>query len=224
MKAQAWTLIALLAVTAAAVEVRGDVDKVPASSPLTAMPSTIGSWSGRDTAISPAVLHALGNGYFLSRSYSLESYPGGEQARTSASMAPPVDLFIGYYPTQRSGQAIHSPLICLPGAGWVFDSSGTTSLTRPNGSSYRVAEYLISNGLQRVEVLYWYKSQGRSIANDYEARWYTLLDSMRSGRTDAALVRLTTSLHPGESQREAHDRAVSFATEVAPLLPEYIPD
>ena len=32
--------------------------------------------------------------------------------------AQPVDLFLSYYLSQTDGDAIHSPEVCLPGAGW----------------------------------------------------------------------------------------------------------
>ena len=35
--------------------------------------------------------------------------------------AMPIGLFIGYFATQRTGQTIHSPQHCLPGAGWTFE-------------------------------------------------------------------------------------------------------
>ena len=30
----------------------------------------------------------------------------------------PIELYIGYYKDQRSGDKIHSPKNCLPGSGW----------------------------------------------------------------------------------------------------------
>jgi EpsI family protein len=136
----------------------------------------------------------------------------------------PVSLFIGYFPTQRSGQSIHSPQHCLPGAGWVFDSSGTTALAGPAGKPIEVGEYVISNGPAKDEVLYWYQSQGKAIAGDYKAKLYMLANSIRSNRTDAALVRVITPVREGESQAAAHQRAVGFAEKFVPLLPRYIPD
>jgi EpsI family protein len=133
-------------------------------------------------------------------------------------------LFIGYFPTQRTGQSIHSPQNCLPGAGWSFLSSGVTELTGPGGRKYTVGEYLISDGRSSQEVLYWYRVHGRSIANDYKAKLYTLADSIRYSRTDAALVRIITPVLPDESRAQAHDRAVGFAERIVPLLPAYIPD
>jgi EpsI family protein len=87
-----------------------------------------------------------------------------------------------------------------------------------------VGEYLITNGAAMQEVLYWYQMRGRSIANDYKAKLYTLADSIRYSRTDAALVRVITAVNPGEDRMDAHRRAVEFAEQIIPLLPAYIPD
>ncbi len=208
----------LLLAAAFVLHARGDVDRVPHSEPLDEMPRNIGVWSGTDIPLDAEVLAVLGKGVFLNRDYSPL-----EAARGSADAAP-VGLFIGYFPTQRTGQSIHSPQNCLPGAGWVFESSGVTQLNASEGKPVEVGEYIISNGTSRAEVLYWYRSHGRSIANDYKAKLYTLADSIRYSRTDAALVRVVTPVALGEPPARAHQRAVDFANHMEPLLPAFIPN
>jgi EpsI family protein len=221
---QFWVVLLFLVAAAALLHLRGDVDRVPASQPLSQLSTTIGSWTGREIPLDANVLEVLGKGVFLNRTYM----PNGTFATVGMGggdhLDAPVGLFIGYFPTQRTGQAIHSPQNCLPGAGWTFDTQGVTEFTDRNGKSYQVGEYLISNGKSRQEVLYWYRSHGRSIANDYMAKLYTLADSIRYNRTDAALVRVITPVGQGESQHDAHQRVLAFATQMAPLLPAYIPD
>lgn len=214
---QFWAVVLLLLSTSVVLHARGDVDRVPASRPLSELPDSIQSMKSIDIPIDAGVLQVLGKGIFLNRLYQ-------PAAGARGSAAAPIGLFIGYFPTQRTGQAIHSPQNCLPGAGWTFESSSVTSLTDRSGKNYRVGEYVISDGKVRQEVLYWYRVHGRSIASDYQAKLYTLTDSMRYSRTDAALVRVITPVLNGESRQAAHDRAVSFAEAMAPLLPAYIPD
>ncbi len=213
---QYWTVILLMMGTLALVRIRGDVDKVPPSLPLNQMPATIGGMTSTDIPLGDDVLTTLGKGVFLNRVYMPEAPYSPDAA--------PIGLFIGYFPTQRSGQSIHSPQHCLPGAGWTFDSSGVTELTDSAGQRYRVGEYVISNGKVRQEVLYWYRSHGQSIANDYAAKFYMLLDAIRYSRTDAALVRVITPLRPEETQLAAHRRAVVFAEQMTPLLPAFVPN
>jgi hypothetical protein len=65
---------------------------------------------------------------------------------------------------------------------------------------------------------------GRSIASDYQAKLYTLADSIRFGRSDEALVRIVTPVNPGEDRAAARSRAIGFAEQITPLLPAYIPN
>ena len=216
MRLQAWSAVILFALTAALLHLRGDTDKVPPSLPLSQLSPSIDSLTASDIPLNDDTLAVLGKGVFLNRVYTPQASP--------APHAGPVGLFIGYFPTQRTGQAIHSPQNCLPGAGWTFDTKGVTTFTDVAGKPYRVGEYLISDGKSRQEVLYWYRSHGRSVANDYMAKLYTLMDSIRYNRTDAALVRVITPVLPTETQLEAHNRAISFTRQMTPLLPAYIPD
>ena len=89
---------------------------------------------------------------------------------------------------------------------------------------YRVGDYVISDGRSKQEVLYWYQTHGSSIASDYVAKLHMLADSIRLGRTDAALVRVITPIGASEGQAQAHDRLINFAKLVTPSLPAYVPN
>jgi EpsI family protein len=220
ISARTLVVLAMMSATAVLLRVRGDVDNTPSSRPLSELPETIGGRTATDYPLDDEVLQVLGKGVFLNRVYAEPPY----LVPASLSDRIPVGLFIGYFPTQRTGQSIHSPQNCLPGAGWVFETSGVTTLTDAAGKKYQVGEYLISNGSTKQEVLYWYRVHGRSVASDYIAKLDTLIDSIRYNRTDAALVRVITVVPPGEDREEARARAISFADKLAPLLPAYIPD
>jgi EpsI family protein len=221
--AKFWVVVLLIVAATAVLHARGDVDRVPPSENLSLFPGTIGPWTATDFPLDDETLQVLGKGFFLNRVYSPAATPNPSGSGDPVEGAP-ISLFIGYFPTQRTGQSIHSPQHCLPGAGWVFDVSGVTQLKGPNGNQIEVGEYVISNGPVRQEVLYWYQSHGRSIASDYKAKVYTIADSIRYGRTDAALVRIITPVRPGEDRAEAHRRVVTFAEQVNPLLPAFIPN
>ena len=212
-----WVVFALLLCTFATLRLRGDVDRVPSTAPLTQMPRQIGPWSGEDIPIAKETLAILGDGRFLNRLYT----PSAPEVRTEAA---PVSLFIGYFPTQRSGQSIHSPQNCLPGAGWTFASSGVINLKGAGGESYPVGEYTIANSVAKQVVLYWYLAHGRSVANDYMAKAYMMADAIRWNRTDGALIRIVTPVLPNEGIAAAQQRAIGFANQMSPLLPRFIPN
>jgi EpsI family protein len=215
--AKFWVVFVLLAATFSALRLRGDTDRVPATPPLSLLPQTIGTRTAQDYPLDSETLEVLGDGRFLNRVYSSVG-PVGQPAEA------PVSLFIGYFPTQRSGQSIHSPQNCLPGAGWAFLSSQVINLPTADGRPYPVGEYLIGNAGQKQVVLYWYLAHGRSVASDYLAKAYMMLDAVRWNRTDGALVRIVTPVGQNESLEFAQQRAVQFAGQVTPLLPRFIPN
>jgi len=221
-----WIVVLLLFVTAFLLHTRGDTDKVPPSEPLSLMPQTIGPWTSRDIPMEDEVLAILGKGDFLNRVY-MGPRTGTQPVSTSISEQEgvPVSLFIGYFPTQRTGQSIHSPQHCLPGAGWVFESAYThyTYLTGDDGQVYHVGEYVISDGNIKQFVLYWYQAHGRSIPNGYTAKIFMIADAIRMNRTDGAIVRVITPVLPLESIEDARARAIRFTKEMVPSLPRFIP-
>lgn len=214
-----WVVLVLLVACFTTLRVRGDQDRVPPTPPLDLMPANINGWTAQDVPLSKETLDVLGDGRFLNRVYT-DVGPAGKPADV------PVSLFIGYFPTQRTGQSIHSPQNCLPGSGWSFLWSKVIDLPSPNARRrpYQVGEYLIGNAGDKQVVLYWYLAHGRSIANDYVAKAYMMLDALRWNRTDGALVRVVTPVAPTESLQQAEHRAITFADHVTPLLPRFIPN
>ncbi len=207
-----WTVVLLLAATALLMYAHGNTDVIPLSEPLSKFPGSIAGWTGSEQPIDQDDLNILGPGDFLSRVY------------TRAGQSQPIGLYIGYYPTQRMGDLIHSPKHCLPGAGWLFDSSRYVDLIDANGKAHHVGEYIISNGDNRQFVIYWYQAHGRSVANEYMARIYMTIDAMRMNRTDGALVRVITPIDPIEDTSVARARAEGFTAQLVPVLPRFIPN
>jgi EpsI family protein len=221
-----WTILVLLAITFFILEKRSDADNVPPSEPLSAMPTTIDNLTSQDFPLTDDTLSVLGKGDFLNRLYTSQPQTSQITQTTSAPqhITPPVSLFIGYFASQRTGQTMHSPQHCLPGAGWTFDWQKYVNLTDVNGKIYRVGEYLISNGETKQFVIYWYQAHGRSIPNEYVAKAYMVTDAIRMNRTDGALVRVITQVMPSESLETAEARAVRFTQQMAPNLPRFIPN
>ena len=55
-------------------------------------------------------------------------------------------------------------------------------------------------------VYYWFDERGRKIADEFLAKWYLFADAIVVNRTDGALVRLTTQIYDGETERDADQR------------------
>ena len=134
-----------------------------------------------------------------------------------------IELFVAYFPTQRTGSSIHSPKNCLPGSGWVPVESRRVSLERPGGTVITVNRYVIRKSSARQLVVYWYQAHDRVVASEYWAKFYMVADAFSLNRTDGSLVRLITSLDQSESAEDGQKRLESFLSSLFPVLPEYIP-
>jgi EpsI family protein len=201
----------LLVACALFLQLRSAGEEVSARLALGNFPSRIAGWEGGTIAIAPDIRAVLGPGEFLERLYHRDD------------VGAPVDLFLAYFPSQRSGDTMHSPKNCLPGGGWVPISASRISLADPGGKPFTVNRYLIAKGLDRMLVLYWFEEQGRPVASEYWAKAYLVADAIRENRTDGALIRVATPLAPGETAAGGERRAIRFAQHVLPLLPDYIP-
>ena len=146
-----------------------------------------------------------------------------------------VGLYVGYYRNQRQGQTMHSPLNCMPGAGWEPASKRPLTIQvfeRPAGPAsgaparnISVNRLVIQKGLDRQLVLYWYQSHGRVVASEYWGKVYTVVDAIRMNRTDAAMIRVIAQVvgDGAEAETAAEHVAVRFTQAVFPLLGQYLP-
>lgn len=202
---------ALIVAAGVFLQLRGGIEDRAPRQPLSAMPMQLGDWVGREIVLSDRVRQLLGDGEFLQRIYS------------RSPDEPTIDFFAAYFATQRTGNTVHSPQNCLPGAGWTPVSAGRRPLRQPDGKSVIVNRYIIAKGLDRMLVLYWYQSHGRVVASEYWAKIYLVLDAMRMNRSDGALVRVTTPILRDESVKQAEQRAADFAQDLLPKLDNFIP-
>src|SRR5262249_54456539 len=124
----------------------------------------------------------------------------------------PVNLYVAYYASQRTGQSAHSPRSCLPGGGWNILDFGQHEVpgVAGNGSPLHVNRAVVQYGADRQLVYYWFQERGRNITNEYLVKWYLVEDALLRNRTDGALVRLITPLRTNEPVSAADDRLAQF--------------
>ena len=217
MSRRVLALFACLVVSAGVVARADRAETVPPRQTLEHFPLTIGEWTGVHQApFTKDILAVLGVDDYLTRAYFTPAREG-------------VGLYIGYYQSQRQGDTMHSPLNCLPGAGWEPVSNGKVTLSVPSGPSggtedILINRYMIQKGLDRQLVLYWYQAHGRVVASEYWGKFYLIADAFRLNRTDGALVRVIAPVRPGEQgEADAEKAAVKFVKSLFPLLPNYLP-
>ena len=179
---------------------------------LAEFPARLGAWSqrGADARFTPDVESVLRADDYLSRDYAL---PDGRAA----------NFYVGYYSTQRNGATYHSPLNCLPGAGWAMRDGALDRITPADGRApFEANRYIIESGDDRQLLIYWYQGRGRAVASEYWGKIYTVLDSVRRRRSDGAMVRVMVPFRGDEAQ--ALRTAEDLAAQAAPQLSAYVPD
>jgi EpsI family protein len=207
MLARALTIVALIAITGIGVHRGAVADASVVRAPLNELPLQIDDWTGRESAPWPDdVVAKLGVDDYVNRRY--------ERGGT------PVAVYVGYYGSQRSGDTIHSPQNCLPGAGWLAVDSGPQTI-QLGDRTVSVARYEIAKGLDRQMVLYWYQGRGRVVSGEYANKAWLMFDAARYGRSNGGLVRVIT---PIVTTREAALADVSsFAAALLPRLSGHLP-
>lgn len=175
------------------------VEPAPASD-LSRLPLQVGGWSGRQAPdLDPEVIRVLGADDYLHRYY--ESPQQGI-----------VGLFVGYHRSQRFGSTIHSPLNCLPGAGW----QPVAAARMPFADAGTFNRVLIEKGEDRQVVLYWYQTATRAEGNEYWSKFHLVTDAFTSRRNDAALVRVIAPID--RSRPDGQAAAEQAARHVAELV------
>lgn len=218
MIARALILAVLFCATFVVLAQASKAEPTQIRQPLAGLPIVLDGWQGRvEQDFEPRIVEILGVDDYANRSYYR---PDGRR----------MGLYIGYHDSQRQGDTIHSPLNCLPGAGWTPVQQGrATILVSPSGQSERraieVNRVVIERGLDRQLVLYWYQSHGRVVASEYWGKIYTVVDAIRLNRTDAALVRVIAPVpsRDAEPLEAAEKAAISFVQALFPQLGRHLP-
>lgn len=177
---------------------------------LSGLPYTIGTWRGSEVPLDADTLRVVGVTDYANRSY------------VSATEMP-VQLYVGYYASQRTGDTIHSPKNCLPGSGWDPIYAGYATLPMSDDSAIKVNKYVIAQGLDKDLVFYWYQGRGRVVASEYWGKFWMIHDAITRNRTDGALVRVLTPIEDGDVA-QAQDRLEKFTRILFPALGKFIPN
>lgn len=192
------------------------MEPVPIRKSFAEFPMDLAGWRGQPgQPFDPKILAVLGVDEYANLTFTRQAHPA-------------IGLYVGYYQSQREGDTIHSPLNCLPGAGWEPVAKGRLEIpvsTATGARTLSVNRYVIQKGVDRQLVVYWYQSHGRVVASEYASKVYLVWDAVRSNRSDAALVRVITPVPDGspEADAAAERRAIGFVQGLFPRLSDYLP-
>ena len=188
-------------------------EAIPAGRPLSQLPAKMGSWKLAEEGVVDADTQAA-----LKADDLLNRYYTKKFARSVAG----ANLFVAAFRSQRNGKAPHSPKNCLPGTGWAPLNSSVIAVDVGRAAPIQVNRYVVAHGEERSLVLYWYQSRDRTIASEYTAKFWVVVDAMRLNRTDTALVRVVVPIV--DRYEEAADKsATDFVRSFYGTLREFLP-
>jgi EpsI family protein len=176
------------------VAVRPGTPATPVAA-MVALPLTAGTVTARQATLArPDTIAMVGADEYIYRVYR-----GGAQK---------IEMDVAYYGDPRVGRVMHSPLNCLPGNGWEISRVQTL----PIADRWEARSLIAERGDTRLALMYWYQTPARVTASEVASRFHLLVDALRGGRRDTALVRLVTPL------RADSERATASLTQVAGAL------
>jgi exosortase D (VPLPA-CTERM-specific) len=137
---------------------------------------------------------------------------------------PSVGLFMAWYYDQQD-DGVHSPEVCLPGAGWEIAWLERTDIADELGASapFEINRAIIQKGETQMMVYYWFKQNDRQLAWDIAAKFWLTVDTIRSGRADGGIIRLTTLIGADETEAQAEARLKEVLIEIQTPLPRFMP-
>lgn len=174
-------------------------------------PLEIGEWHGKISYFEQSVYNVLG----VDDSILINFSDNGKQG---------IQLYVGYYESQRKGDLIHSPLNCMPGSGWNIIKRSKVVLQSAGEKKQPVTvnRLVLKKGIMTQVAYYWFQSRGRIIHSEYWQKLYLVWDNVIKGRTDGSFVRLMTGVQSDDV--ETADRLMTaFASQLVVLLDDYVP-
>lgn len=177
-------------------------------------PRTLGEWeqAGPRQTLAPDIERVLG----------ADDYHNVTLVRDPE--LPPVGLFMAWYYDQQD-DGVHSPEVCLPGAGWEIAWLERTDFSdeMQSDTAFEINRAIIQRGQQRMMVYYWFKQNDRQLAWDVAAKFWLTLDTIRYGRADGGIIRLTTVIEGDETEAEAEARLKEVLLEIQTPVARFIP-
>ncbi len=202
---------AIMILTAFGTGPLNKAEDVPIKKPLSEFPMRMGEWTGVKGRFDPEIYDALG----------VDDSIMGDFRNPSGGL---VNLYVGFYGSQREGDLIHSPKNCMPGAGWKITRTEIEDILVPGPETKKIKAIklrLEKDGSVNI-MLYWFQSRGRFIASEYGQKLYLVLDSMLKHRTDGSFVRLVAPVADGDESK-ALENMMKFAALIIPVLEGHLP-
>jgi exosortase D (VPLPA-CTERM-specific) len=176
-------------------------------------PEQFGKWRqlGEERRFTPAVEKILASDDYHSVQFGL------------SPSTPTIDFFAAWYQDLAEDGVMHTPEICLPGAGWEIAKVEKVDIADELGlgSPFKINRIIIQKGSERSLVYYWFTHMGQAIPRSAAAKFSVRTRGVMAGRSDGAIVRLIRPIKKGEAEAEAQMN--DLLKEILPQLPQFIP-
>lgn len=181
---------------------------------LSSLPLEIGEWKSKgDEPIEEKIMNMLQLSDYVNRTYVS---PSGKI----------FSLYVGFVSIQEEQPMIHTPLVCLPGSGYVVSNEKLLPWWngRKDKKEKKVNLITVEQGQSKLLICYWYQANQRIMANDYVYRFFLLWDAIFKKRTDGALVRFMTPMSLDESPMIAEERLKNYVQLLIPIINKELPE
>jgi EpsI family protein len=176
--------------------------------PLGTVPGSIDVWESVDIPLGATVESMLRADFNLQRIYY---HPVWGR----------IEVYLGYYGTERGGRPEHTPWACYPSAGWTITEDQKVWVDRER--DLRANELVVEKAGEEHLVLFWYRSfRSTGLVNGLDQALDRIAGRLAADRSDGALVRISTPIPYGDPG-VVRGRLVRFAAEFDRLLAERWP-
>ena len=208
--------LAFIVATPFIVGALGNVAPRKLQQPLAHFPLAFQGYAGKRGTIEAKIWKQVGG----------QDYFMADYVRSGSA---PINFYTAFYEYQRkAGDFVHSPRLCLPGAGWYFEVNHTREIvlsgqTGEDPVTLRLNELVIRKGEHRQVLYFWYQGRDRNFTSEYAAKFWMVWDGIWRRRTDGALVRLTAALAPGQRVDAVRGEMDRFAVAAYRELNHFLP-
>jgi exosortase D (VPLPA-CTERM-specific) len=178
--------------------------------PLSDIPAQLGTWrqGEEDFRFDPETERILS-----ATDYVMRNYESGDRV---------LNVYVGYYASQRTGATYHSPQSCMPGSGWELSDRQLVDIETPRGRTLTVNRYIVGRGDHREYLIYWYQGRGRATPSEYVDKAMKIWDGITRRRSDGAMIRIMTAIDDDEeaSLTAILDLSARLADEISLFVPD----
>ncbi|MDY6950002.1 MAG: EpsI family protein [Thermodesulfobacteriota bacterium] len=203
-------LIICFALTSVFVHRRSVSRTVSKPIPLTQALTNIKGWdAGKPVPLDKRIVDALQLDDYVNQHY----FNGNES----------VFLYIGYYLTASKVGAVHDPLVCFPGQGWMLEDrqKGELLLKRNPADSISFTSMTVHRGEEKQIIVYWFQSYDQTSPDTLSQKIRSLWKRFTDHRQESAFVRISVPVE-GKSLSEARQMAFTFMQSFYPVFLEYV--